>query len=34
VTADGQQFLINAIVEAKESAPLTLVVNWLAEMKK
>jgi Tol biopolymer transport system component len=34
MTADGQQFLINAIVEAKESAPLTLVVNWLAEMKK
>ena len=28
VTADGQRFLINAIVEAQLSAPLTIMVNW------
>jgi hypothetical protein len=28
VTADGQRFLINAIVETQVSAPLTVMVNW------
>jgi hypothetical protein len=28
VTADGQRFLINSIVETQASAPLTLIVNW------
>ena len=28
VTADGQRFLINSIVETQPSAPLTLMVNW------
>ena len=34
VTADGQRFLINAVVETAPSAPLTVVVNWAAGMKK
>jgi Tol biopolymer transport system component len=34
VTGDGQRFLLNALVETKESAPLTVVTNWMAEMKK
>jgi serine/threonine protein kinase len=28
VTADGQRFLINSIVETQPSAPLTLMINW------
>ncbi|HWX42062.1 MAG TPA: protein kinase [Blastocatellia bacterium] len=34
VTADGQRFLINAIQEPVPNAPLTVVVNWTAELKK
>jgi len=34
VTADGQRFLINAVVDAEPNAPLTVVVNWAAEVKK
>jgi serine/threonine protein kinase/Tol biopolymer transport system component len=34
VTADGQRFLINAVVEPEPKAPLTVVVNWAAGMKK
>jgi hypothetical protein len=34
VTADGQHFLINAVVETEPNAPLTVVVNWAAEAKK
>ncbi|HEV2666680.1 MAG TPA: hypothetical protein VG324_17310, partial [Blastocatellia bacterium] len=34
VTADGQRFLINAVVETEPNAPLTVVVNWAAEIKK
>ena len=34
VTADGQRFLINAIVETQLAAPLTVVVNWTAELKR
>ena len=30
VTADGQRFLINAVVETEPNAPLTVVVNWTA----
>jgi len=33
VTADGQRFLINAVVE-EPNAPLTVVVNWAAGVKK
>ena len=34
VTADGQRFLINAVVETEPNAPLTVVVNWAAGVKK
>jgi eukaryotic-like serine/threonine-protein kinase len=34
VTSDGQRFLLSTIVETKAAAPLTVVVNWAAEMKK
>jgi Tol biopolymer transport system component len=35
VTADGQRFLVNTAVEQKEpSAPITLVINWTADLKK
>ena len=33
VTADGQRFLISAVVETESNAPLTVVVNWAAEAK-
>jgi len=34
VTADGQRFLINAVVDAEPNAPLTVVTNWTADLKK
>jgi hypothetical protein len=34
VTADGQRFLINAVVETEPNAPLTVVINWAAGVKK
>jgi eukaryotic-like serine/threonine-protein kinase len=34
VTDDGQRFLINAVVETEPNAPLTVVTNWTAEVKK
>src|SRR5262245_47323898 len=34
VTADGQRFLINAVVEMEPNAPLTVWTNWTAGMKK
>src|SRR5262249_18824157 len=34
VTADGQRFLINAVVDTEPNAPLTLLVNWTAGVKK
>src|SRR5262245_2582897 len=34
VTADGQRFLINAVVEMEPNAPLTVVTNWTAGVKK
>ncbi|MGH9580686.1 MAG: hypothetical protein ACRD2R_06820, partial [Terriglobales bacterium] len=34
VTSDGQRFLVNTHVEAQASAPLTLVINWPAGVKK
>ena len=33
VSVDGQRFLVNALVEVPEQ-PVTLVVNWMAGMKK
>src|SRR5262245_17298650 len=34
VTADGQRFLINAVVDTEQNAPLTAVVNWAADLKR
>ena len=33
VTADGQRFLINNLSEGASSAPITVVVNWMADLK-
>jgi len=34
VTKDGQRFLVMTPVEAQETAPLTVVVNWTAEQNR
>jgi Tol biopolymer transport system component len=34
VAADGQRFLINAAVTGAESLPITVVLNWTAELEK
>jgi len=34
VTRDGQRFLLSTIVEIVPNAPLTMVVNWAADIKK
>jgi Tol biopolymer transport system component len=34
VTADGQKFLVNTKVEAPNSAPLAVILNWSSEMEK
>jgi Tol biopolymer transport system component len=34
VSADGQRFLVNTIVEATALPPITLVVNWPASLQK
>ncbi len=34
VTADGQRFLLNTPVEESASAPITVVMNWTAELKR
>jgi hypothetical protein len=34
VSADGQRFIVNTIVDQKASAPITLVVNWTADLKR
>ena len=34
VTVDGQRFLVNAAVEQQITAPITLVLNWTADLKK
>jgi hypothetical protein len=34
VTHDGQQFLINTIVDQPTRPALTVIVNWTAELKK
>jgi hypothetical protein len=34
VTADGKRFLINAVVEMEQNAPLTVWVNWAAGLKR
>jgi eukaryotic-like serine/threonine-protein kinase len=34
VTADGQKFLVNTKVDSSNSAPLSVILNWSAEMEK
>ena len=34
VTLDGQRFLVNTAVEQKFSSPITLVLNWTADLKQ
>ena len=34
VTADGQRFLMTTPVEQKASSPITLVINWSADLKR
>ncbi len=34
VMADGQRFLVNTLVKDLESSPVTLVVNWTADLKR
>ncbi|MBI4470974.1 MAG: protein kinase [Acidobacteria bacterium] len=34
VTADGQRFLVNTPVEQKVLSPITLVINWTADLKR
>jgi hypothetical protein len=34
VSADGQRFLINTVPEQAASAPITVVLNWTAGLKK
>jgi len=34
VTPDGQRFLVNIASEAQSSAPMTLVVNWPAALRR
>ena len=34
VTADGQRFLVNALVEESLSTPITWVLNWTAELEQ
>jgi serine/threonine protein kinase len=34
VTADGQKFLVNTKMDTSSSAPLSVILNWSAEMEK
>jgi len=34
VTKDGQKFLLSTIVDTEAAAPLTVVINWAAEVKR
>ncbi len=34
VTADGQKFLVNALVDGAGSVPITWVLNWTAELEQ
>jgi len=33
-TANGQRFLVNNVVEDTASQPITVVLNWTAQLKK
>jgi hypothetical protein len=34
VTADGQRFLVNTLVEEPPAPPITVVLNWIAGLKR
>jgi hypothetical protein len=34
VTADGQRFLINSMIEEIGTGPISVVVNWTADLKR
>ncbi len=34
VSADGQRFLVNTLVEEQDTTPITLVQNWFEELKR
>jgi hypothetical protein len=34
VTADGQRFLVNTIVDQPKRPALTIILNWTADLKK
>ena len=34
VTADGQRFLVNTLIEEPPAAPITIVLNWIAGLKR
>jgi hypothetical protein len=34
VSPDGQRFLVNSSLEQTDAAPITVVVNWTAGLKK
>jgi len=34
VAADGQRFLVNNIVPESASKPITVILNWTAQLKK
>jgi Tol biopolymer transport system component len=34
VSPEGQRFLVNTAVEEERTSPLTLVVNWIADLRK
>ena len=34
VTADGLKFLVNVAEESGAAVPITLMVNWTAELRK
>ena len=34
VSADGQRFLVNSLIQQSSTTPLTVVVNWAASLNK
>ena len=34
LSTDGQRLLINTLIEDKAPVPITLVLNWMAALKK
>jgi hypothetical protein len=32
--ADGSRFLVNALVQDSDATPITVVVNWMEELKQ